>query len=95
MQPLDVLLDPRSLDLPARPVVERIEWYKANDQIGDPAFFITVVLAEGTSDDERHWQDLGPIERRLGDALSAAGYAEWPYFRFRTPTELEIERRAA
>ncbi|MBI1367030.1 MAG: hypothetical protein GC162_00100 [Planctomycetes bacterium] len=86
---IESILDPKSLELPNRPVVKRIQVQQDVDSLGDRAFRVWVILDDQTSDDERRWVMLAPIEERIKQKLSETGFEEWPYLTFRTEAEMQ------
>lgn len=83
-----------NFNLPPRPKVERIEWWETVDSVDDPAIDVTVVLADETRDDERHWVQLKPISDAIFAAVRKVGDERFPYIRFVTNAELASEKAA-
>jgi hypothetical protein len=89
---LDELLAVPSLNLPARPRVERIDWYPFTDSIGDPALRITVVLDEQFGKGGPGWSQLKPIQEAIDRSLRNHGISDFPYIRFVTSEEFTAEK---
>lgn len=85
-------LNPTKLSLPARPRVEEIQWWEFTDQIGEDALRVVVVLDADTTTEERGWLRLKPIEDAIFDRIRAYEISLYPYIRFVTRTELELEK---
>jgi hypothetical protein len=62
------------------------------DQTGDPAVFVTVVLAENTPESAWTSKHLDPISELLYTTLQDADLDRWIYVRFATPSALEPTR---
>src|SRR5687768_17380293 len=90
---LDEVLDPASLSLPRSPRVLEIRHEPYTDWAGDEALRVWVLLHDDTTDAQRRWAKLAPIDRALRDALLSAGVTLFPYITFRTKSEFRSEMR--
>jgi len=88
-QSLDDILQLDKLDLPPHPVVDEIHWYAYTDSIGEPAYRITVILADDTPPEHRKRQLTRQIEDKIFDTLQEAGADGFPYIRTLTRADLE------
>ncbi len=69
-------------DFPATPVIRRFEVYADNDYSGDPAYYITVLLDDGTPDGELTLDRLRPIKEPIFRKLFRNPDEDrWPYIR--------------
>jgi hypothetical protein len=87
------LLHPASLSLPRSPRVVEIRHEPYTDWAGDEAMRVWVVLSDDTTDAQRRWARLAPIDGAIRDALLAAGVTLFPYITFRTRSEFRSEMR--
>ena len=90
-QKIDAALDPEALALPGRPRVVRILWEPIVDSGGDDALWLWVVLHDSTSDQEREWDVLEPVEDVIRDALARVDPGRFPYIWYRTEAEMKEE----
>ena len=95
MKSIGEILKPEALDLPDKPRVERIEWVRAPDHIGDMCVFILVVMPDDTPDEWRHLPYLRPMRDRMRAALRQEGHEEFAHFEFLTQSEVAEDRAAA
>lgn len=72
---------------PKDPPVARVEVQEGYDSIGDPAWFIWVLLPNGTPESDQTLKKLWPIEEAIVDDILSTGDPHWPYVRFRTVEE--------
>jgi len=86
---IETILAPKSLDLPERPIVKRVQVQQDLDSLGEDAFRIWVVLDDQTLEEERCWARLAPIEERIKEKLREAGYEQWPYLTFWTESQMQ------
>jgi hypothetical protein len=80
--------------LPDKPRVERLDWRRATDHIGDWSLFINVVMPDDTPEELLHWPYLAPLWEAIAAALRSEGYEEWPYCRYLTHSEWAEEKAA-
>ena len=88
-QSLGDILQFDKLDLPPYPKVDEIEWYPFTDSLGDPAYRITVILADDTPPEHRERKLTREIENRIREALNKAGIEEFAYIRNATRADLK------
>lgn len=81
-------------ELRARPQVEELEWSRIIDSLGDPAYWITVVLNGRSGDWDRRWSELKPIKNAISARFREAGITDFPYVRFVTSDEFAAEKAA-
>lgn len=84
-------LVPGKLDLPAKPRVQRIKFRHHTDSSSSEdidTLWITVVLDEQTSDRDRRWSVLDPIDEAIRRALRNIGFDAFPYIDYLKPSEI-------
>ncbi len=86
---IDQVLNLKSLDLPPLPEVEEIQWYPFIDSNGFPAYRVTVLLRDDTSEAHRARVLTREIEKRIEEALLSANIEEFPYIRTLTRADLQ------
>lgn len=86
---LDSILNLKNLSLPAKPVVEAIEYREIIDSIGEQALELVLILAESTTGEERHWRNIQPIVDEISNALLKSGDQRFPYLRAIKRSELQ------
>lgn len=68
--------------LPPRPKVEGVMLELDTDEAGDPAVFITMILADRTPDSDWVTSKLEPIAEQVREAVRGSGAGRYPYVRF-------------
>ena len=72
------------------PVIERIEVEKTIDHLGDPALYVTVVLADSTNPDDLTFEAVWPTkEAILNNLIAMYGGDFYPYIRLVPESELK------
>jgi hypothetical protein len=89
LRSLDDILDLDKLDFPPYPKVEAIEWYASTDHVGEPSYYITVILPDDTPEEHRERKLTREIEQRIKRAIRDAGIEEFAYTRTATPADLK------
>lgn len=89
LQSLDDILNLDKLNLPPYPTVSEIQWYPATDSVGEPSYYITVILPDDTPPEHRERKLTREIERRIKQAIRNAGIEEFAYTRTATPADLK------
>ncbi len=74
--------------LPKSPRVVDIKLTPYTDSLGDAALSVDVLLDESTSEDERTWRKLEPIERLIQQRVLASGVSLFPYTRYVKQSEI-------
>ncbi len=91
---LKKILDLKGLRLPARPKVRKILAEPYEEQSRSPgddrseALRVTVLLDESTSDDDRSWKAVEPIDQAIRAAIGKADADLFPYIDFLKKSEL-------
>jgi hypothetical protein len=89
------VLTPRKLRFPRTPRVVDVQYKPYVDSTGDEALRVTVVLADNTTEEQRTWRRIAPIEQAIFRALRRHGVELWPYVRFQTQSEMKHEAKGA
>ena len=81
------VLDEVAGGLPDWPKVVGMEFEVGEDQAGDPAAYITVLLDESTRSEDWTTPNFRPIMDAIRTGFHEAGISHWPYFSFARPSE--------
>lgn len=91
MKKLDEILAEVKTRLPAVPSVAEVYGYPFTDSLGDPAFRVTIVMAEDFAKEGPQWRQLKPIQDAVFDAFREHEMDAFPYVRFVTSREVAEE----
>lgn len=80
-------LDLERLALPPKPRVVEVRFVPIADSTGDDAVNITVVMEESTHEEDTLWPAVRPIHNAIWAALQEAEIPDWPFIRYRKPSE--------
>ena len=83
------LLDPKKLPLPEKPKVVEIHVSPYVDHVGENSLRVWVILAEGTTREDRNVHDISAIRSAISETLLKAGIEEFPYMRLLMRSEIE------
>lgn len=85
------MLDVGALHLPDCPRVQRIVVEEFEDSTGDDSLNIYAILDDATTDADRNWAHLKPIDQEIRRVLRDAGEERFPYIT--AGTKQEFDRR--
>jgi hypothetical protein len=66
---------------PETPLIKRFDVVPDHDSTGDPAYYIAVLLEDGTPPDDITWEKIRPIEDLIFEKVFKGPDARWPYVR--------------
>jgi hypothetical protein len=92
---IDKALELKSLNLPAKPKIVKLEWEPYEDSLGDEALELFVLFSDSTTDEEIEHAPIHEIEKKIMDRLAAHGVGLFPYFWFLREREHHAARGEA
>ena len=75
---------------PDRPIIQRFQVEEDNDSTGTPAYYITALLDDATSDEELTSEHIGPIENLIFEKVFRGADERWPFTRTIRESELQM-----
>ena len=84
-----IVLDPKKLKLPLRPVIRSIDVEDYIDNSGEGALLLQVILDEATSDEDITGEAIVAIKSAIRESLLSTGVREFPYIVFAKRSELD------